>query len=220
MKVNKSGRSHNLVPGRIPWGNFRGNRSSWGSFFTSLHILFTSRIWQNSYVEALCLCVVNDLATNNHTGLMYSTFVLLLTSNSDLTINQPKSSAAALPGLNSLASAPCVSPLLCSGPLQVNSRGYSSCSGLSMCVFPALSCAPLITPFRPRIRCSTTPIFHLPLLHSSSLISITSSSFKVASSVWWLRLWRSLRAFRYSVVHLFHRTSLHFRRYLARFRRT
>ena len=68
------------------------------SFFTYLHILFTSRIWQNSHVEALCLCVVNDLATNNHTGLMYSTFVLLLTSNSDLTINQPKSSAAALPG--------------------------------------------------------------------------------------------------------------------------
>ena len=110
--------------------------------------------------------------------------------------------------------------LLCSGLLQVNSRGYSSCSGLSMCVFPALSCAPLITPFRPRIRCSTTPIFHLPLLHSSPLISIMSSSFKVASSVWWLTLWRSLRAFRYSVVHLFHRTSLHFRRYLARFRKT
>ena len=68
------------------------------SFFTYLHILFTSRIWQNSHVEVLCLCVVNDLATNNHTGLMYSTFVLLLTSNSDLTINQPKSSAAALLG--------------------------------------------------------------------------------------------------------------------------
>ena len=88
---------------------------------------------------------------------------------------------------------------------------------VSLCVFPALSCAPRITPFRPRIRCSTTPIFHLPLLHSSPLISIMSSSFKVPSSVLWLRLWSSLRAFRYSVVHLFHRTSLNFRRYLARF---
>ena len=34
--------------------------------------------------------VINDLATNSHTGLMY-TFILLLTCNSDLTINQPKS---------------------------------------------------------------------------------------------------------------------------------
>ena len=33
--------------------------------------------------------VVNDLPTN--TGLMYSIFTILLTSNSDLTINQPKS---------------------------------------------------------------------------------------------------------------------------------
>ena len=51
---------------------------------------------------------------------MYSTFILLLTSNFDLTINQPKSSAAALLGWNSLALAPSVSPLLCSGLLQVN----------------------------------------------------------------------------------------------------
>ena len=35
--------------------------------------------------------VVNDLVTNNNTGLMYAIFTLLLTSNSDLTINQPKS---------------------------------------------------------------------------------------------------------------------------------
>ena len=35
--------------------------------------------------------VVNDLATNNNTGLMYTIFTLLLTSNSDLAINQPKS---------------------------------------------------------------------------------------------------------------------------------
>ena len=33
MKDNKSGRCHNLGPGRIPWGNFRGNSSFWGSFF-------------------------------------------------------------------------------------------------------------------------------------------------------------------------------------------
>ena len=33
--------------------------------------------------------VVNDLPTN--TGLMYSIFTILLTNNSDLTINQPKS---------------------------------------------------------------------------------------------------------------------------------
>ena len=34
--------------------------------------------------------VVNDLATNNNTDLMYTIFTLLLTSNSDLAINQPK----------------------------------------------------------------------------------------------------------------------------------
>ena len=60
----------------------------------------------------------------------------------------------------------------------------------------------------------------LPLLRSSPLISITSSSFKVASFVWWLKLWRSLLAFRYSIVHLFHRMSLYFRTYLARFLRS
>ena len=54
---------------------------------------------------------------------MYTIFILLLTSNSDLTINQPKSSDAALLGWNSLASALSVSPLLRSGLLQVNSRG-------------------------------------------------------------------------------------------------
>ena len=35
--------------------------------------------------------VVNDLATNNHTGLMYTIFIFLLTSSSNLSINQPKS---------------------------------------------------------------------------------------------------------------------------------
>ena len=35
--------------------------------------------------------VVNDLVTNNNIGLMYAIFTHLLTSNSDLTINQPKS---------------------------------------------------------------------------------------------------------------------------------
>ena len=35
--------------------------------------------------------VLNDLATKYDTGLMYSIFTILLTSNSDLTINQPKS---------------------------------------------------------------------------------------------------------------------------------
>ena len=57
------GRCQNLVPGRIPWGNFRVHRSSRGSFFMYLHILFISRIRQNSHEEALC--VVNDLATNS-----------------------------------------------------------------------------------------------------------------------------------------------------------
>ena len=37
MKVNKSGRCHDLEPGRIPWGNFHGNRSCRGSIF----MLFT-----------------------------------------------------------------------------------------------------------------------------------------------------------------------------------
>ena len=35
--------------------------------------------------------VVNDLATNSNTDLTYTIFTLLLTSNSDLAINQPKS---------------------------------------------------------------------------------------------------------------------------------
>ena len=35
--------------------------------------------------------VLNDLATKYDTGLMYSIFTILLTSNFDLTINQPKS---------------------------------------------------------------------------------------------------------------------------------
>ena len=43
IKVNKSGRCHNLGPGWIPGGDFRGNRSSWGSFSCHLRILFTSR---------------------------------------------------------------------------------------------------------------------------------------------------------------------------------
>ena len=54
---------------------------------------------------------------------MYTIFILLLTSNSDLTINQPKSSDAALLGWNSLTSSLSVSPLVRSGLLQVNSRG-------------------------------------------------------------------------------------------------
>ena len=33
IKVIKSGRCHYLRPGWVPWGNFRGNRSCWGSIF-------------------------------------------------------------------------------------------------------------------------------------------------------------------------------------------
>ena len=40
IKLNKSGMCHNLGPERIPWGRFRGNRSSWDSFFN--FFLFTS----------------------------------------------------------------------------------------------------------------------------------------------------------------------------------
>ena len=40
IKFNKSGMCHNLGPERIPWGRFRGNRSSWDSFFN--FFLFTS----------------------------------------------------------------------------------------------------------------------------------------------------------------------------------
>ena len=49
IKVIKSGKCHNLGPVQIPWRNFRGNRFSYFS-----NILFTSRTWQNSHVEALC----------------------------------------------------------------------------------------------------------------------------------------------------------------------
>ena len=34
--------------------------------------------------------VVNDIATNNHTGLWYIIFIFLLNSSSNLSINQPK----------------------------------------------------------------------------------------------------------------------------------
>ena len=174
MKVKKSGRCHNLVLQGESLGEFLRQLLFLGLVFLIFaHFVYIAH-WQNSYVEALCLCVVNDLATNNHTGF-HTIFIFLLTGNSDLTINQPKSSAAALLGWNSLASALSVSPLLCSGLLQVNSWGYSSCSGLSMCVLPALCFAPLITPSRPR-PCSTIPIFHLLLLRSFPLISITFSS--------------------------------------------
>ena len=175
MKVKKSGWCHNLVLQGEPLGEFLRQLLILGLVFLIFaHFVYIAH-WQNSYVEALCLCVVNDLATNNHTGLLYTIFIFILTGNSDLTINQPKSSAAALLGWNSLASVLSVSPLLCSGLLQVNSWGYSSCSGLSMCVLPALCFAPLITPSRPR-PCSTIPIFHLLLLRSFPLISITFSS--------------------------------------------
>ena len=54
-KVTKSGRWYNLVPGRILWGNFRGNRSSWGAFFMFLHVMFALCTSQNSHMEALWL---------------------------------------------------------------------------------------------------------------------------------------------------------------------
>ena len=54
-KVTKSGRCYNLVPGRILWGNFRGNRSSWGAFFMFLHVMFALCTSQNSHMEALWL---------------------------------------------------------------------------------------------------------------------------------------------------------------------
>ena len=36
------------LPGWIPWGHFRGNRSCWSSIFTFFHILFTSHTLQLS----------------------------------------------------------------------------------------------------------------------------------------------------------------------------
>ena len=54
-KVTKSGRCYSLVPGRILWGNFRGNRSSWGAFFMLLHVMFALCTSQNSHMEALWL---------------------------------------------------------------------------------------------------------------------------------------------------------------------
>ena len=47
IKVNKSGKCHYLEPGWVPWGNFR--------FSCYFPILFTSRTFQNSHVEALRL---------------------------------------------------------------------------------------------------------------------------------------------------------------------
>ena len=80
-------------------------------------------------------------AATAHLGVRFPRiFCIFCLYRSHLTVNQPKSSAAALLGWNSLVSALSVSPLLRSGLLQVNSRGYSSCSGLSMSVFSTLSC--------------------------------------------------------------------------------
>ena len=43
IKVNKSGTCRNLGPQRIPWGNFRGNRSCWGSIFFVISIFCLHR---------------------------------------------------------------------------------------------------------------------------------------------------------------------------------
>ena len=51
----KSERCHNRGSERIPWGNFRGKRSCWGSSVRVLSIFCLPRTLQNSHVEALCL---------------------------------------------------------------------------------------------------------------------------------------------------------------------
>ena len=137
MKVNKSGTCHNLVPA---WANPLGEFPRQPLILELVfHVIFEYFVYIAHLTKftrgSSFLGVVNDLATNSHTGLMY----IILFSYSLITPIS-KSSAAALLGWNSLALALSVSPLLRSGLFQVNSRGYSSCSGLSVCVFSALSC--------------------------------------------------------------------------------
>ena len=48
IKIIKSGGCNNLVPKQVPWGNFRGNHSSWARFSSYLHILFASRTSQQN----------------------------------------------------------------------------------------------------------------------------------------------------------------------------
>ena len=38
IEVSKPERCHNLGPGRIPWGNFRGNHSCWRSIRHDFHV--------------------------------------------------------------------------------------------------------------------------------------------------------------------------------------
>ena len=45
IKVNKSGRCHNLRPKRITWGNFPGNRACWGSIVHVIFILCLHRVF-------------------------------------------------------------------------------------------------------------------------------------------------------------------------------
>ena len=43
LKVSKSGRCHNLRPGRIPWGNFRGQPLILGLVFRVISIFCVHR---------------------------------------------------------------------------------------------------------------------------------------------------------------------------------
>ena len=63
------------------------------SSFASIALVHCSVVpsWYSVCPGRVAAVVANDLATNNHSDLMYSIFILLLTSNCELTINQPKS---------------------------------------------------------------------------------------------------------------------------------
>ena len=80
IKVNKSGRCHNLAPGRIPWGNFRGNRSCWGSmiFPYFVYIGFRRRgnlawreLFANLYELKSCIWIWEEC---NHFGRIYRVY--------------------------------------------------------------------------------------------------------------------------------------------------
>ena len=114
--------------------------------------------------------------------------------------------AALLTGRNSLALGFRGGGVLSLPALDHRKAPKETCwTALSRKDFPAPSPTARTTPSRPWKSLTTMPIFHFPRLRSASWIRTRSPSLTFISLV----LCLSLRDFRYSPLHRFHRTSLH-----------
>ena len=103
---------------------------------------------------------------------------------------------------------------------QVSSMGYRCWTGHSMVPLSVLSVAPLTIPSLPLISLVTIPSFHRFLFLFSSFTIRTLPMFGWCACSPPARRCYSRRLLTYSRDHLFHMTSLHLMRYLARFRRS